>query len=64
MAAAPAVLNVPAAAAATFAPIATTPLPAGFRAIVVDAPTQRVFVSSPASNVVTVLTFDGQVSAA
>ena len=39
----------------------TTPLPDGFEAIEVDAGTHRVFVSSPASNVVTVLDLDGNV---
>ena len=51
----------PAAAAAAFAPVATTPLPNGFEAIEVDPITQRVFVSSPVSSVVTVLTLDGDV---
>jgi len=56
-----AVLQAPAASAATFAPTAVTPLPSGFKAIEVHGPTGRVFVSSPASNVVTVLDLDGDV---
>jgi hypothetical protein len=55
------VLGAPAASATPFVPIAATPLPSGFKAIEVDAATQRVFVSSPTSSVVTVLTIDGQV---
>ena len=44
-----------------FAPLGTTTLPSGFKAIETDPLTQRVFVSSPTSNKVTVLNVAGEV---
>lgn len=61
VAAGPQAAAAPVPAGPAFAHLGATPLPNGFRAIEVDATTQRVFVSSPTSSVVTVLGFDGAV---
>lgn len=58
---APAAAGAPLPSGPAFVHHRATPLPNGFKAIEVDAATERIFVSSPASSVVTVLGLDGSV---